>query len=143
MATTTADVVVEAFEAYAAACPVDGVDGFVLVWGDGYDTLLSVERERVMMFVPSAGPMRAKGARCHDQIGGQLAVRYAVTKEGRARMLRDLEALGERVRAARSGDVAGLVRAHPGSPIINYRYFLGRNAALALLPVVLTYEVEA
>lgn len=148
MANTTCAVMVADLETHITRARFAGMkattDYFMCVWGDDLDALNAVERERLFMVLPERGPMRK--ATCYEWVQVMVGIRYAVTAEGRARMLSDVAQLSTHIRSANGIDgvtpiITGLKSAIVAEPTYSYRNFEGATVALALLPVTLEYHV--
>lgn len=124
-------------------------DVFVAILGDDVSALQSLDREAAFMVLPVEGPWAV--SQCERELDAEIVLRYPVQPEARARMLTDIEALGQGLALQiwsspiaplnaphDDGAAAALLSIHrvvPGRPRYQYGQFPGQNTALARLPL--------
>lgn len=132
MAAIAPDTLLEGVEtAVAAIDPYDEVsaaDRFTPVYGAGDAALDSVERDRVLVVLPTSGPLRIPGRSCPTSAFAMaLSVRYFDQFESRRRMLRDTTYIETAIREhARTLGV--ILELRP--PTYDYGLLAGQNSVV-------------
>lgn len=156
MAKASADQILEALE-FAVKSAADTMttadrvaarDGFIPV--ELLAEVESVEAERVFAIALLEGPYAIPGrSQCRDELLADITIRYFYKRGSRARMLRDVPRLRQKLRAISSAQIGTPLATVPGDPSCDvegprydYSTFADVGWVLMRLTAKVSYEAE-